>query len=466
MLNISMLAYLELIIGVALWWVAVYLISQNPHHRIVKLIFGLFLSISVYLSSDIFFNSAINTEHYYLIGPLLKLIAWSIYLPSALFYHLSFGNNLNSKKKIIIFISYASAFISIYFDTFTNLTRDYNLIASDNFKGDLASPTASLFWFGSTYLLVITILSAYNLWKQINKFKKNTFEQKRLYVAFWGVLASILLTPFVILGYYSMIPNASILSSVVTLLTAIPLFYSVVKYNLFIDDTKVVFGKNFLYSTISIFTILIIFLFSLLISGTRLDTTQSLVLPFLIIYLVIASHPAYNWAATFINDLIYNPTKGFSVVTDDEINNVLKNYHQSEKLESSPLLRLKILNAKIHHTGETSVDCLKDILKESIEYFKPESDPHRRIKSNLKYHLLKMLVFDEAEEGQILWELGFEEYPVKILSQERRYRPPLFEIKSPADYTYTSRNAFIALKKEAIHDVTWRISYLEKHFKK
>ena len=76
------------------------------------------------------------------------------------------------------------------------------------------------------------------------------------------------------------------------------------------------------------------------------------------------------------------------------------------------------------------------------------------------------MLMKEAEEGQILWELGFEEYPVRIMSKERNLRPSMFKIESPSDYYYTSRNAYLALKKEAIHDVTWRISYLEKLSKK
>ncbi|MEK7096570.1 MAG: hypothetical protein AAB881_01310, partial [Patescibacteria group bacterium] len=111
---------------------------------------------------------------------------------------------------------------------------------------------------------------------------------------------------------------------------------------------------------------------------------------------------------------------------------------------------------------ETPVDGLRQIIKEAVEYFKPDEDSHKRNKKNLKYELLKMIAIDEAEEGQILWELGFEEYPVRIMSKERNLRPSMFKIESPSDYSYTSRNAYLALKKEAIHDVTWRISYLEK----
>ena len=73
-----------------------------------------------------------------------------------------------------------------------------------------------------------------------------------------------------------------------------------------------------------------------------------------------------------------------------------------------------------------------------------------------------MLAFDQAEEGQILWELGFGEYPVKIMRRESESRPPFFQAKAISDYPYASRNAFMALRKEALHGVAWRISYLEK----
>jgi len=69
-----------------------------------------------------------------------------------------------------------------------------------------------------------------------------------------------------------------------------------------------------------------------------------------------------------------------------------------------------------------------------------------------------------VDEGQIFWDLGFEEYPLQILEKAEGQKPRL-PIERPTDYQATSRNAFISLKKEAIHDLAWRISYLEKHFK-
>lgn len=166
--------------------------------------------------------------------------------------------------------------------------------------------------------------------------------------------------------------------------------------------------------------------------------------------------------STFWNDILFNPFRGFSVVTDKDVFDVLKNYHNFSELEKSSLLNLNTIKKRVKKDKIGAVDALRIIIEDATAFFEPKNDKDRRTKQNLKYHLLKMLTFDEAEEGQILWELGFDEYPVKLMRMEKRERPPRFRDFSPADYHYTSRNAYLALKREAIHDVTWRISYLEK----
>jgi len=144
-----------------------------------------------------------------------------------------------------------------------------------------------------------------------------------------------------------------------------------------------------------------------------------------------------------------------------DISYAIKNYNKPEKLEKSPLLKLSQVRSA--DMDKTPIDALKSLIRASIEYFGPTDDFHRRIKPNLKYHLLKMIAFDECEEGQILWELGFEEYPLNIISKEGSVREPLFKIRSASDYPCISRNAYLALKKEAINDILWRISYLERN---
>lgn len=176
---------------------------------------------------------------------------------------------------------------------------------------------------------------------------------------------------------------------------------------------------------------------------------------------------AKDYIATYTKDLTRTLASGLSVTSDNEIYSVLKNYNSRSHLEGSSLLGLSIIKQIRKQNNLTPVDSLRLIFKQAIDYLEMDIlEPERRTKQNLKYHILKMIAFDQAEEGQILWELGFEGYPVKIMQMEKRERPPRFREFSPIDYTYTSRNAYLALKKEAIHDVTWRISYLEKLAKK
>jgi hypothetical protein len=141
---------------------------------------------------------------------------------------------------------------------------------------------------------------------------------------------------------------------------------------------------------------------------------------------------------------------------------LVRNFHNPEKLETNSLLKFTAVNSRA--TGKRLVDSAQNLTREAIDYFK-QADFPRRTKQNLKYQLLKMATLDEAEEGQILWELGFDGYPMKIMSGESTTRKPLFKIESMSDYTATSRNAFIALKKEAIHDLAWRLSYIERAMK-
>lgn len=148
-------------------------------------------------------------------------------------------------------------------------------------------------------------------------------------------------------------------------------------------------------------------------------------------------------------------------LTSQDIYFGVKNFNKPEILEKSSLLKLSQIRLLVN--SKTPVDALKAVVRSSIEYFQPVEDFHRRIKPNLKYHLLKMIAFDECEEGQILWELGFEEYPLNIMSREGRLREPLFKIRSASDYPCISRNAYLTLKKEAINDILWRINYLERN---
>lgn len=467
MIHFNYSIIIEFIIGLFLWWIAVYLIVQNPFSRLIQILAGIFTAISFYLSSDIFFYSANFTHQYYLNGTLLKGFIWTLYLPAPLLYHVSFllmpKNERKQWQKVLLYLVYLATGIIVFLEVGTNLTRNYNFIYSLNFSGNLAEVSGRYIWLIGIFFIIIflfTTINFYLLFKKETKYSKNWF---KYFWPFLGMLAILILGPVILLSYYNLIPHSLFLGALGMIVIALPLVYSILRYDLLIEEARIIFGKTFLYSSFVIISILILYFVILFSMGIEFPTIKSLIIPYALSYLIILTHPAYDWLTTFVRDLVYNISSGISIVNDAEVYSVLKNYDNQEVLENSSLLRLEVVSREVRSgAAETPVDALRQIIKNAIDYFQPNQDQQRRTKQNLKYYLLKMLVFNQAEEGQMLWELGFEEYPMRILGRESQGRPPLFESLSASDYSYISRNAFIALKKEAIHGVAWRISYLEK----
>lgn len=471
MIHLSSLIIIEIIIGLFLWWVAVYLIAQNPFSRLIQLLFGIFMAMSFYLTSDIFFYVANISHQYILDGTLLKIFVWTIYLPAPFLFHVSLLlvpiNKRMLWQKIGLYLAYISTAIIIFIDSSTNLTRDYSVFASPNFTGNYADASGKYIWLLGIYFMAIfigTTINFYFLLKNQQRFTRNWY---KYFWPFLGLISTLILGPIILLGYYNVIPHSEIYVFLFIIALSLSLVYSIIKYDLLIEEAKIIFGKSFFYSTLVMIALLLLYFLALLASGSQFTSTKSLITPYILIYLIIITHPAYDWLSTFVKDIMYNISSGISVVNDQEVYQAIKNYNNPEKLEESSLLRLDLIGReKRKDVTETPIDALRIIIKDAIEHFRPTEETSRRIKRNLKYHLLKMIAFDQAEEGQILWELGFEEYPLRIMSKESQARLPFFKTSSPSDYNYISRNAFIALKKEAIHDVAWRISYLEKLVKK
>lgn len=470
-MHINPLAIFEFIVGIFLWWMAVYLIAQNPFNRLTQLLSAILGSISLYLTSDLFFYIVIANKQTHILSNLLRAFTWTIYLPAPLFYHTSLlltSPNLRLKwQKYFLPIAYIMGGLIIVLESATSLTRDYEFMNSPDFNGKLNTAIGPYFWVLGIGLLLIMALTAVNFFILYKNALRHSTLRQRYFWPFLGTLSSIISGPLIILAYYQIIPESLFLASFTMIALALPLAYSIIKYDLLIEEAKIVFGRTFLYSTLVITLILGLYTVILVLTQQSFNKMSSLILPYALTYLIITTHPAYNWLTTFVRDLVFNLKSGLSVVNDEEVYQALRNYQSPNNLEDSPLLRLKQIDIKQKqgHTL-TPIDALRNTIKEAIDYFKPQEDINHRTKRNLKYHLLKMLAFNEAEEGQILWELGFEEYPLRIMQKESSTRAPLFKIHSPSDYSYISRNAYIALKKEAIHDITWRISYLEKHVRK
>ena len=468
MINLNASIIIEFIFGLSLWWVAIYLITQNPFSRIVQLAFGVLATMSFYFSADIFFFAANSTANFSLDATILKSFIWSLYLPFAFLCHASLllaAKKMKSRlwQRVSLPLAYFLTLGVIGLEAFTNLTRNYPKFYEITFTGNLGEVSGNYFWLIGIFFFVVTGITLVNFSICLKGEKKGSPDWYKFLWPWLGVLLSIILAPFVLLGYTGIIPHSDYLSMLSLAVIVIPLTYSILRYSLFIDDSKIIFGRNFLYSTVSIGLIFIAYFLVLRFFSSPFDSVWSLILPFSFAYLLIGSHPVYVWVSTFIRDIIYNVPSGYSVVNDDEVYEALKDCNRPDRLENSSLLRLNIVASNAKKESSTPVDSLRKVLREAIEYFK--SDDGGRSKQSLKYELLRMIA-KQAEEGQILWELGFEEYPVRIMTRETRARPPKFKSTSPSEYIYTSRNAYLALKREAIHDVTWRISYLEKLSKK
>lgn len=454
MINLTIRDFIELITGGLFIWFGIYVVSKNPFSKLYWLVFALFLGFGLTIFTD---SILLQTPNIYEYIKWQKITDWPLFLAPIFFYHISLLTKHKFSRAEIMFLiaGYIGSLVFYIIDIKGGLILKETEIRLHDFRRVDGFEPGILLAPSIIYVCLYVLMGTINY---ISKIKRNFW--KFFFPGLSGILILFIGT-VVIISYYTYISWVDNFFSYTIALALIIFAYGIVKYHAF--PSSKVFDKAFLYKTIAIIFIVLIYLTAYFIAKVEV-TFPVYVLLILTVFLVLFSHSFYDWFSTFINDLIYNVSSGLSVVNDEEVNQALKDYCRPSRLESSSLLRLELVEKQ---NKKMPVDALRNLLGEAIDYFKPEtSEKNRRIKPNLKYQILKMIAFDQAEEGQILWELGFDEYPVKILTQENKTRKPLFNINSPSDYSYISRNAFIALKKEAVHDVAWRISYLEKLSKK
>lgn len=460
MIHLGLFETTEIIIGIIFWWVGIYLLSRNPRSQLAWVVFALLGSFGFYIGTDPIYSNITDIEQYVKWG---RILDFPLFFTPIFYFHASLLLKTTTKKfhKYLLIIGYLGAifFYTLYFRG-DHLIVKNEIIRIPDFKYNYVFAPGILLWPAVIFVNIYIGLAIINFLKEI---KRNFI---KFFLVILGGIIYIGSNALLGISFYTFIPHAVIFVNISVLIATLLVTYAVVRYHLFAPSEKIIFGKDFLYLTIGMIFLLGFYISIFSISGITLNLRALAFLSILTI-LILSSHTFYDWFTTFIRDIVYNISSGFSVVNDEEIYQALRNYNSPEKLEDSTLLRLNAVNQKIQKDKvKTPVDSLRMLTKEAVEYFKPEDDGNRRTKQSIKYHMLKMIVFDQSEEGQILWELGFDEYPLRIMTKEAETRTPLFKVIAPSDYTYTSRNAFIALKKEAIHDVSWRISYLEKLSKK
>lgn len=449
----------NVLIGGFVWWLAIYLLSKNLRSRLA-LISSLFLaSLSVFLLA-VEISKYLTTYDYY--NVTWHSVEWSYLLPIALIFHFSVIVTRSTNKRlnqILLIIIYMAVAVLFFLTNRTNLMIDYDTYKYIHGTG-YVNPRGPIFWLLVPAIALSTIGAAANYYTALSK-AGDIHNRRKFSLALLSSLVYLVVGVVVVYLYYDPSQITAVrLAPSLLIVPFIPMLVAIFFYRLITDVDYIFNWKEFIYLSITIFLINILSaLIFLTMIAPRLGEFALILLP-LFMLITITTHSFYDWLTTFIRDLIYNSGKGFSLITDSDVSNLIKDFHVPEKLEVNPLTKFK-MTKQAANNGKL-VDAAQAIVREAIEYFK-QSDYPRRTKQNLKYQMLKMLALDSAEEGQILWELGFDGYPMKILAGENQTRKPLFKIESMSDYTATSRNAFIALKKEAIHDLAWRLSYLERH---
>lgn len=456
----SVEAITRIVIGGVLFWVGVYVVTRNIRSKLAWVIFLFTFSLSWY----IVFVDVITTLYVNDLNTTIFLnyfTNWTYILPIPLVLHLSIlttKNNSRLNRYSLIFL-YAVTAILVYAGFFTDKITDAHQIVFHSQEYGYFPARGSLFILIAPISFISSLLASLSYLQALNK-SNQRYEKLKFGFAAVGSILYTIIGPFLVYIYQSTTDyNLAVYSTSPLLIAPFALWIISIFFFRLVSDIEEIFDlKEFTYLSIGLTVVVFTYwyVYSLFLPRINKD---SLLFASVFMYLTIFAFSFYDWLTTFIRDLLYNAGRGFSVITDNEVADLVKNFHNHEILETNSLLKFK--SVKNHAENGKLVDAAQEITREAISYFK-QADFPRRTKQNLKYQLLKMLTLDDAEEGQILWELGFDGYPMKIMSGEDSTRKPLFKVESMSDYTATSRNAFIALKKEAIHDLGWRLSYIEK----
>lgn len=448
MIILDFFDYFFLILGAFISWIGIYILAKNPHFHKSWAVFFLFSVCGVVIGLDPVYQNVTNQHDYAFWQNILNI---PLYFAGPLVYLLSL-NKLNIWSRIAFATALLFSIFVAIADLRGGLVVEESVIINSGYE---------LFMKPGILLIPAIIVSVLCFFGAIANFLRDAAKNRLYYLSIIGIFIYVIIA----YSFYAVHFLDFFISSITfdlfvlfsTLLVGLPL----ISKSLFVDTEKWHMDRTFLIRSIAILFIFLIYLALFLIFRFSLDFKLFVFLSVLI-FAVLLTHSSYDWISTFTRDIFQNYPSGLSITTDNEVYDSLKNYNKLDLLADSPLLNLRI----VKNSDNYPVDSLRRVLREAIEYFRTNDHKNRRIKRNLKYQILRMMTFDDAEEGQILWELGFEEYPSSILKLEQKNRPPIYQNFAPSDYTYTSRNAFLALRREAIHDVTWRLSYLEKMTRK
>jgi len=440
------------------WWFTVYFFSRNPYsNKIRALCLATFL-ISFYALLGVLQSNLKGSDQHYVL--VQRVFIWAIAFPAPAWFYFSvrmLPKDLRSNMKPFVVVGFLSGAVIAFLGAFTNLIYDYSNISLTKSSAIYLIAPGKLIWLLSVQIIFFLFLATFNFFRSALKSKETrkrqgfyTLTAASLVIFFGGVY----LTSNVFLG--NVTPETP--GEILLLFGLILAIFAIIWYSLDLGMGVMLWGREFVLITIEVLVLYAVFGSVYLF----IQFPYSFKLLLLIIaglMLIPVTQVGHDWFSSFVRNIVYQKKLAIPKVTDGEVTTALRNYNHPETLEESSFLRLNLLNKMEDEEGLDRITSLKKLLKTAIDYLKPDNVESRN-KPNLKYQMLK-LISEQAEEGQILWDLGFGEYPLEI-AEKLEGDQPRFAINHPTDYQAISRNAFISLKKEAIHDLAWRISYLEK----
>lgn len=451
----GVISLLFLFAALSIFWVGIFVFTTNPFNKLSRL--GSLLLI-VLACFNIVGYLLYSTSSYKDYAVIYRYFGFPLIFIPVIWFHIAV---LITKARIskfwvsLIFLGYILGIASYLIDATTFLVFDYNKLIAPVSRSHFIFAPGPLFYLALIHMFVFFSLAFFIFVKRYFEVRRTPEKLKLLF--------PFLISLIFMLGFLTIIASSVFITNVyvretgedIIALGAILLVINVVLNRLFLEEAKSNLYKEFIYSTITSFSIILTYTVVLIIFHVKAAGLNVVFIP-LFLLLLLLTHSIYDWVMSFVRN-VFQGEISLPRVTDEEVGIALRNLRRPDRLEESTLLRLKLAK----ESTKPNLDRLKEIVITSIEYFRPEEE--NRTRATLKYNILK-LIGNQVEEGQILWDLGFEEYPLEIAEKANRQKPR-FAIASPTDYQAISRNAFISLKKEAIHDLAWRISYLEKHHK-
>lgn len=340
---LNLIIILELIANAFFWWFGIFILLRNPAKRINQVIAAFFAALSTFYSSDILSSQAPSVKEYTL---TFRAYAVGIYFAVAFFYHSIYLNlcpNSQRKQKILLVIAYLGAFVLPYLDAFTNLIANYSRTWTNQYFGNWIFEPGPLLNVAVGWAILLILVSCVNI---VTFLRENWHDSDTRMKYILPLVAAALFTLdgiSVSIHYIYPIPYFAFLFSGLAGVGSFLLSISIVFHG-FIIGESLYKDRIFQYSSIAIGIIIALYIVTTNFILRPLDY-QSLIFLLILTPAIITTHFVFDWLNNLTRNIIYNRQIKFSVVTDNEVVNAIRFFHRPSRLENSPLLNLKIVEA-------------------------------------------------------------------------------------------------------------------------